>query len=151
MIQNLIIFQRICWIVFFFLATSCQLGANLVPKTYPKWGQVGSQEVSSKQTGKISKICTAPRRELDFQWIRGPNLAPKFIKNLFKNRSETDRPLGWVLDGSWGGFWTIFGASWEPRWEPKRGKMRSQSRSEKSTKNFSEKKVMQATQAGGVP
>ena len=90
----------------------------MAPKTHPNWGQVRSQEASSKQTGKISKICTAPQRELHFQWFRGPYLAPKFIKNRFQNPSETDRPLGWVLNGSWDGFWTIFGATWGPRWAP---------------------------------
>ena len=63
-------------------------------------------------------MCTVLGRELDLQWFRGPNLAPKFIKNRFKTRSETDRPLGWVLNGSWDGFWTIFGATWGPRWAP---------------------------------
>ena len=74
-----------CFLVAFFgtvfLATWRQLGVRLVPQTYPKWGQVGSQEASNKQTGRISKMCTAPRREHDFEWFQGPKLAPNSIKN----------------------------------------------------------------------
>ena len=67
-----------------FSATWCQLGLNLVPKTYPNRRQVGSQVASRKQIGKIGKMCTAPRRELDFQGFWAPKLAPKSEKNLKK-------------------------------------------------------------------
>ena len=97
-IRNLMFFRSICGSGFFgnLVATWAPLGAQNLPKMRPSRFPRGVQQA----LGKISKICTAPRRELDFQWIRAPNLAPKFIKNIFKNRSETDRLLGWVLDGS---------------------------------------------------
>ena len=111
------LFDNILWNVF--SATWCQLGLNLVPKTYPNRRQVGSQVASSKQIGKIGKMCTAPRRELDFQGFWGPKLAPKSVKNRCKKGSETGRQLGWVWDGSRHRFLTILGASWEPRWAQK--------------------------------
>ena len=115
--------QSSCFLTTFFgtvfSATWCQLGLNLVPKTYPNRRQVGSQVASSKQIGKIGKMCTAPRRELDFQGFWGPKLARKAVKKSLKIGSATGRKLGWVLDSSWYRFWTIWGASGEPRWAQK--------------------------------
>ena len=105
-------------------------GSKIDPIQNPsKMGQKSIQNATKQQRAQICKMCTAPRRELNFQWFRGPNLAPKMIKNICKNRSAADRPLEWALDGSWDEFWTILGAKMGSNLAPKFIKNRLQNRS----------------------
>ena len=90
-VQNPFKMQSLFWLVVGSISRAfwCQLGSNLGAKTLPKWRQVGFQEPSNKQTTKMSKICTAPKRELIFWGFRALKLEPKSIKNLSKRVSKT--------------------------------------------------------------
>ena len=89
-----------------------------LPKPSPRPSQNGSQEASCKQTGKITKYARRLSESSIFNGVGVPTWHQNSSKIFGKHRSETDRPLGWVSNRSWDGFWTIFGASWGPTWPP---------------------------------
>ena len=55
-----------CFLDQFLGAIWCQHGSNLAPKTNPKRSQVGFQDPSETQTTEMCKMCTSPKRELNF-------------------------------------------------------------------------------------
>ena len=45
----------------------------------------------------------------------GPKLAPNSVITRTKNGPVTGPQVGWVWDGSFDRFWTIWDASWKPK------------------------------------
>ena len=99
-----------------FCAISCQFGANLAPKTVPKWCQVGFQERWKQRPAKMLKSLKNLRFFNDFGVFRGSKLEPKSIKNLFKKVFETRYNSEWIWDCSWFDFSSILDLIWGASW-----------------------------------
>ena len=101
-------------------ATWGRLGANLGPtwaNSGPTWGQLGAtsglRRGSFSLEGRMTKICTAPTRELDFLPPGGSKTGPDSVRNSFFRSSwaqeVTSKPFSRLLKRLPADFWPTWG------------------------------------------